>query len=376
MPPGPDWIESTVQGGGLFPVPEDGEDGADGLPGKDGRDGVDGKDAELILAGEWRRGRNYSSHSVVTHDGSSYIAKVETKSEPPGKAWQLLAAKGDDGERGDTIAQRGPRGLPGESAPMSTLNMIAAESVQAGMVVRSNNYDDKFVRASAFGRYSVVNILGLAAETANGGHKCKVAVDRLTLKDWSAVLENGSPVLEAGGNYYLSKTLGKITDVQPESGYMYAVGIAISETTMLLRLKDIVRLNTPVLATIDSNAAKGMFARPAENGHIDLAMAELPWPMYAAIGYVMNDFNAGEEASVNINADCLTLLDWSQVTEDTSPVLVEDDEYWLSETVPGKITNVEPENALTIGTAKSATKLSVTLGQAMFALNRAKNCGD
>jgi hypothetical protein len=65
----------------------------------------------ITWLGAWDSGTLYLEGDAVEHLGSSYIAILEnTNSEPPSVNWDLLAAKGDDGETGAT----GPQGDPGE----------------------------------------------------------------------------------------------------------------------------------------------------------------------------------------------------------------------------------------------------------------------
>ncbi|MGI9021525.1 MAG: hypothetical protein ACR2G3_12550 [Solirubrobacterales bacterium] len=79
------------------------------LQGQPGADGV-----SFIWQGPWEAGREYAPNDVVSHQGSSWIAKKHG-AEPcePGSAdcaqWELLAQKGEQGEQG----LRGEQGLPG-----------------------------------------------------------------------------------------------------------------------------------------------------------------------------------------------------------------------------------------------------------------------
>lgn len=376
-PPGEHWQPAIVRSEAFS--------GLNGRDGADGRDGKPGKDAPpptepstLDLRGEWRPFRIYERYAVVTHDGSSYVCKVEsTRKEPPNADWQLLAAAGARGARGERgehgIGQRGRPGPAGDSAAGLMLDMVAQENVHAGMVVRVTQEDNYFVRASALGQYPASDIIGLAATAATGGHKCKVARNVLTLQDWSNVLDDGCGKLIAGSYYYLSKILGKLGQ-SPKTGVMVCMGLAISDTTLLVEIDAIVQWDKPVVAALDTAASKGMFVRPSENGHVDLAWPDYPYPRYAVIGYLTDDFGAGEEASVEIGGGCLTLPDWSAVTEDGSSTLVEDDEYWLSMSIPGKITNVKPDGVWDIGKAKSATKLDVKVGKTKFTIGSSKDC--
>jgi hypothetical protein len=363
--------------------------GPKGEPGRDGRDGKDGRDGQSIpgrdgsgftFRGTWKRRTTYSVNDVVEWEGSTYVATASTRSEPGTSGdWSLMAAKGVDGRDGeDGIGQRGRRGADGQTIVIenqSTLNLIAAESVSPGMVVRLVTGGDAIVRASSLGWFPSANVIGLVTAAAIADQPCKVAYDRLTLNDWSAALQDGGEKLTAGRNYYVSKVLGKLVDGGDDTGQLISVGIAATETTLLINVEGIIQWNKPVLATITSAGGKGMFVRPAESGHIDLALAGSDYPIYTVIGYLTDDFGSGVEASVNINGGCLDLPDWSGVTEDASSTLVEDDVYYLSQSTPGKITNVEPAHPIQLGTADSSTTLNVIIGKASFSMNAVPHCG-
>jgi hypothetical protein len=76
--------------------PVDGRDGRDGERGNDGKPGADAK--SLNPRGKWNRRQLYDVLDVVEHEGSSYVCVAPTKSEPPARAWQILAAAGEDGK--------------------------------------------------------------------------------------------------------------------------------------------------------------------------------------------------------------------------------------------------------------------------------------
>lgn len=355
-----------------------GDTGAAGRDGGIGPQGLSGSGFQW--QGEWKRRTNYQRNDVVEHDGSTFVAIEDTRTEPGTRNsdWQLMAARGERGEQGEHgIGQRGRRGADGQTVVIEnqTLTLTAAEAVSPGMVVRLVTGGDAIVRASSLGWFPSINVIGLVTAAATADQPCKVAYDRLTLNDWSAALEDGSEKLTAGRNYYVSKVLGKLVEDGGDTGQLISVGIAATETTLLIEVDGIIQWSKPVLATINSAGGKGMFVRPAENGHIDLALAGSIYPIYTVIGYLTDDFSSSEEASVNINGGCLTLPDWSGVTEDASSTLVEDDNYYLSQTTPGKITNVEPAHPIQLGTADSSTTLNVIIGKASFSMNAVPHCG-
>jgi hypothetical protein len=68
--------------------------------------------------GAWSTATTYLADDVVTHDGSSWRALRTSKGSTPGRVaaeWQIFAAKGDTGPKGDTGAQgaAGAQGEPG-----------------------------------------------------------------------------------------------------------------------------------------------------------------------------------------------------------------------------------------------------------------------
>ncbi|WP_428304650.1 hypothetical protein [Lacipirellula sp.] len=211
-----------------LPQAIEGTAGADGRDGKDGRDGVDGKNAELILAGEYKRNRVYGANSVVTHEGSSYIAKVETKSEPPGKAWQLLAAAGADGADGEAVvyAQRGRPGRDGKDAVLDT-PAVADVPMNVGDVIY----------ASGPGRVDKAQ--------ANDG-ETTTAIGIVTSVNSSAisyrttgVVTNPAWALVPKAVYYLDPfTPGGMTTIYPETAghFVVILGVATSATQLALNI--------------------------------------------------------------------------------------------------------------------------------------------
>src|SRR4051794_19086388 len=95
-----------------------GDDGAPGAPGADGTDGVDGKG--FTWKGPWSAIVSYAIGDVVSRNGSSYVAKAATNTDPvtsPG-SWDYVAQKGDTGAtgaKGDAGAT-GARGMTWKGA--------------------------------------------------------------------------------------------------------------------------------------------------------------------------------------------------------------------------------------------------------------------
>jgi integrin beta 3 len=99
-----------------MPLAKDGKDGRDGLSPEgfdaeiEGRtitfslkvgDQVFTKTAKVswpIYKGTYQRGQAYEQGDTVTYAGSSWIAKRDTATSPPGDDWQQCVARGRDGK--------------------------------------------------------------------------------------------------------------------------------------------------------------------------------------------------------------------------------------------------------------------------------------
>ena len=65
-----------------------------------------------VMRGEWAAGTAYVALDIVSHNGSSYIARVDSVGLVPAdnaNAWDLLASKGDTG----AVGADGEQGIPG-----------------------------------------------------------------------------------------------------------------------------------------------------------------------------------------------------------------------------------------------------------------------
>jgi hypothetical protein len=97
---------------------------------KGGRDGVDGR--ALRIRGTYDPTEIYGALDIVAFNKGSWVAKHDTPGECPGDGWQLLTSYGKRGEQGQR-GERGERGLPGERgdpAPMIVSWRIDRESYQ------------------------------------------------------------------------------------------------------------------------------------------------------------------------------------------------------------------------------------------------------
>src|SRR5262249_47394248 len=65
--------------------------------------------AGLRIRGKFDASADYLAFDVATHNGSAFVAKRDRPGACPGDGWELLASKGNRGERGGP----GPRGMTG-----------------------------------------------------------------------------------------------------------------------------------------------------------------------------------------------------------------------------------------------------------------------
>jgi hypothetical protein len=72
--------------------------------------------AGFRLRGSFDAAADYLAHDVVVRNGSSFVALRDRPGACPGEHWQLVASKGNRGERGGP-GPRGERGGRGEPAP-------------------------------------------------------------------------------------------------------------------------------------------------------------------------------------------------------------------------------------------------------------------
>lgn len=93
---------------------EPGPAGATGSQGERGPMGLPG----LVWRGAWRSTTTYAAHDVVSWDGSSWVARSETKARPGSGPWDLVAKAGEDGKPGrpGRDGQDGRPGAPGGTA--------------------------------------------------------------------------------------------------------------------------------------------------------------------------------------------------------------------------------------------------------------------
>lgn len=205
-------------------------DGKPGERGADGRDGVDGASAPLILpAGNWRAGKVYPPLSIVSHLGSSYLATAEVRREPPGKGWQLLAARGEDGKKIESWHTRQlVRQAPSVAAGASVTAIFDSNTL-AGQVIYISG-DGHVDLAQANGRPQT-RAIGISARDVVAGQAGEyIPVGPVSCESWN---------LSAGSVYYLDpSTPGGMTTTYPTASGLFVVilGVATSEKQLSLSI--------------------------------------------------------------------------------------------------------------------------------------------
>jgi hypothetical protein len=93
------------------------------------RAGRDGKDAlNFRIEGTYDSAAEYRWLSVVTLNGSSFVARDDDPGPCPGDGWQLLASAGKRGQQG----QKGERGERGPTGPLAIVPRITSTNIDAG----------------------------------------------------------------------------------------------------------------------------------------------------------------------------------------------------------------------------------------------------
>jgi hypothetical protein len=92
------------------------------------RAGRDGKDAlNFRIEGTFDRAAKYHRLSIVTLNGSCFVARHDDPGPCPGEGWQLLASAGKRGKQGP----KGERGERGSMGPLATAPRIASSEIDA-----------------------------------------------------------------------------------------------------------------------------------------------------------------------------------------------------------------------------------------------------
>jgi hypothetical protein len=93
------------------------------------RAGRDGEDAlSFRIEGTYDPAAAYRRLSIVTLNGSSFVARDDDPGPCPGDGWQLLASAGKRGQQG----QKGERGERGPTGPLATVPRITSTNIDAG----------------------------------------------------------------------------------------------------------------------------------------------------------------------------------------------------------------------------------------------------
>lgn len=205
------------------PPGRDGRDGRSGVDGADGAPGVDGQSIRWM--GPHKRGRVYHPGEAVSLAGDSWIAVANTNVRPGRtKSWQLLAAKGDQGDQGEPGATYYSSSVRRVTESMSKMPMGFSESVAFGDVVRIPG-DNVAAKALAHGSDAAAMAIGLvsgAGEIQTSGPFFNEA--------WN---------LTPGVPYYLSPSVpGAITDIYPTTlgDYVVIVGFAADHKTLIINI--------------------------------------------------------------------------------------------------------------------------------------------
>ena len=115
---------------------EDGKDGKLGRPGKDGEG--------FLWRGTWSPAVSYDKNDIVFYQGSSYIARGQTKGQNPRNEkanWNLVAQKGEDGRDGVSRGG-GSAGQSGGGGAVSSVNSKTGDVVLDKNDIGLSNVDN------------------------------------------------------------------------------------------------------------------------------------------------------------------------------------------------------------------------------------------
>lgn len=240
-----DWRPVTIRDDSLIGPP--------GPPGEsikgDAKDGADGK--SLRLRGEWNRRTNYEELDVVTHQHSSWVAREANRRREPSdtsRQWQLLAARGEPGEAGETriyhqrmaswgkllaLEEKVDALGAGTSAELPTIQY--AVDVLKGQPVYIGS--DGQARLAQADNAATSKVAGLAADDVAAGNVGSLCVDSVLQQDsWLDVI--GSASLIPGGVLYLSaSTAGQLSFVPPTAGGEFVVRVANALSTKAVEVE-------------------------------------------------------------------------------------------------------------------------------------------
>ncbi|BBO34220.1 hypothetical protein [Lacipirellula parvula] len=205
-------------------TPKNGKDGVDGRDGKDGRDGSPGEVKAWNHRGEYKR-QQYSEGDVCESAGSSFLCIAPTKSEPPSRAWKLLAAKGEDGAIYHTSSHH-TRTETVIGGPEKITAICDSDTPKGAVLyVSSGGHVDL---ACANGRPQT-RAIGIATAAASAGQPVEyITVGPVSCETWS---------LTPGIVHYLDPAIpGGITAVYPTTVGQFVVVLGVATTTTSLNL--------------------------------------------------------------------------------------------------------------------------------------------
>jgi hypothetical protein len=310
---------------------------------------------------------------IVTRHGSSFLClKANTDREPPNRNWARIAAAGKDGKDGETIAVRGPRGLPGTTTVVSGAGtptaFIADANIDAGqaLIVSTAGHCD-LASASGIATAAVVGLC--VTDVASGLAGIMQTGDVLTLDDWSDA--TGSATLSPGSAYYAAETPRQLTTTPPEGAgkCVTFIGRALSETSLAVEVAAPILLSGatedvyPLEAVFDSAADIGNALYISSDGHVDLASMDNPGVAGLSVESVSADATGHY-----VTEGQVTREDWTPVTGSAS--LSAGSLYYLDATSPGLLTATPPEDVgdsiVVIGRALTSTTLDVSIQPPML----------
>lgn len=232
-------------------LPKDGIQGPPGQSivgpaGKDGTDGKPGTDARPFNPrGTWANRNQYEVLDVVEFFGNSYVARERSKGKyPPSypRAWQLLAAKGEDGKEGSTTVIR--HGSPRLVAALAEMEQLKAQLQQGGSGSIPATADvplslGTVVYASGDERIDAAKADALETSIPVGLVTADVGADETANYISAGPITNPSWNLTPNQLYFLNADVaGGITATAPDTTghYVVIIGVAISPTTLLVEI--------------------------------------------------------------------------------------------------------------------------------------------
>ena len=119
------------------------------------RAGRDGKDAlNFRIEGTCDPAAKYRRLSIVTLNGSSFVARHDDPGPCPGDGWQLFASAGKRGQQG----LKGERGERGPTGPLAITPRIASTEIDAGynlIILYTDNACDTIPLRPAFEQFQM-----------------------------------------------------------------------------------------------------------------------------------------------------------------------------------------------------------------------------